>query len=64
MELSKKDKWKCELADAILEEAKFNGVEINIGDDIDHQLGGVYIGRTLAGVSIIRTEKYISTNKK
>lgn len=37
-------KWKCELADAILEEAIFKGTPINIGDKIEHQLGTIWVG--------------------
>lgn len=46
--------WKLELADAILEEAEFNSCPIEIGEEIEHQLGSVYIGNVC--ISPMKTE--------
>jgi hypothetical protein len=40
------DDKKIQLADAIIEEANFNGVNINLNtDEIEHQLGTVWVGK-------------------
>lgn len=46
--------WMLELANAVLAEASFNGCPIELGADIEHQLGTVWVGD--AAISILKTE--------
>lgn len=46
--------WKLELVNAVLAEAIFNDCPIEVGSDIEHQLGTVWVGD--AAISILKTE--------
>lgn len=46
--------WKLELANAIVAEARFNECSIEIGDDIEHQLGTVWVGDV--AITFVKTE--------
>jgi hypothetical protein len=55
-EMTQADKlnWKLELANAIVKEAGFNDCHIEVGDDIEHQLGTIWIGD--AAITFVKTE--------
>jgi hypothetical protein len=46
--------WKLELANAVLAEAEFNNCPIEVGADIEHQLGTVWVGD--AAITFVKTE--------
>ena len=46
--------WKLELANAVLDEASFNNCPIEVGADIEHQLGTVWVGDV--AITFVKTE--------
>lgn len=42
--------WKIKLADAIITQANFNFIKIEIGDKIEAQLGTVWIGNSIINI--------------
>ena len=48
--------WKLKLADAIIAEASFNNMYLEIGTDIiEHQLGTVWVGNV--SITMIKNEE-------
>ena len=65
-ENTNKDKlqqWKIRLADAIMEEAAFNGCPIEEGADIEHQLGTVWVGDVAISSQCIENDAADNQNK-
>jgi len=63
-ERQKSEEWKISLADAVLEEARFNGCPIKEGTDIEHQLGTVWLGKVAISAQLTEQDALTKATEK